>query len=96
MCRELFGTAVEPPNDKCRLYTQLLMGMVAVQVLITISAFVFDDIPQGIFALIFIPLLLCAWWQLQYTILMIYVIVCIVLYVMALAYALGKYHSSAM
>lgn len=67
------------------------MVMTAVQVLIAVSAFVFDDIPQGIFALLFIPLLFCGWWKLQYTTIMVYAIVSIVLYVMALAYALGKY-----
>jgi hypothetical protein len=65
--------------------------MAVIQWIIAVSAFVFNDIPQGILALIFIPLLFCSWRNLQYTTLMIFMIVSIILYVMALVYVLGKY-----
>jgi hypothetical protein len=91
MCRPFLGEPIQPPNAKCVIYVRLLMAMTAFQLLIAISAFVFDDVPQGILAIIFIPLLFCSWRNLQYTTLMMFAIVSIILYVMALVYVLGKY-----
>lgn len=51
----------------------------------------FNDIGQGIFAAVFILVVFLSWWGLQYTTLMAYAIVSIILYVMALCYVLGKY-----
>ena len=96
MCRGLCGIPTVPPNRKCRLFTKLLLVMTVVSLLIAISAFVFGDIPQGIFAVMFVPLLFYSYWKLQYTILMAYAIVTIILYVMALAYSLGKYNFTQM
>jgi hypothetical protein len=63
--------------------------MFCLQILIAVGAFVVVDIPNGIFAVLFLFLLFMSWRYLQYTTLMMYMVCSIVVYIMALVYVLG-------
>ena len=88
VCRQICGEAVEPPNDSCRRGVITLQVFAACQLLIMISAFVIADVSNGIFSIIFIFLLFCAWRFLQYSIVTFYIFFSILMFVFALVYLL--------